>query len=53
MSRVNFFALGGQDERGKNCSVLEIGEDLFIFNSGTLVPTTSLLGVKQLIPDFD
>ncbi|WP_027119425.1 ribonuclease J [[Mycoplasma] testudinis] len=53
MSKVNFFALGGQDERGKNCSVLEIGDDLFIFNSGTLVPTTSLLGVKQLIPDFD
>lgn len=53
MSKLNFFALGGQDERGKNCYVLEINNDLYIFNSGSLVPTTSLLGVKQLIPDFD
>lgn len=52
-SRINFFSLGGQDERGKNCYVLEIDNNIFIFNAGSLVPTTSLLGVKQLIPDFD
>ncbi len=50
--RFNFFALGGQDERGKNCYVLEINDGVFIVNFGALVPTTSLLGVKQLIPDF-
>ncbi|WP_052663121.1 ribonuclease J [Mycoplasmoides pirum] len=51
-SRINFFALGGQDERGKNCYVLEINDNIFIINFGALIPTTSLLGVKQLIPDF-
>lgn len=52
-SKISFFALGGQDERGKNCYVLEINNNVFIINCGVLVPTTSLLGVKQLIPDFD
>lgn len=52
-NKINFFALGGQDERGKNCYVLEIDNNIFIFNAGALVPTSSLLGVKQLIPDFD
>ncbi|WP_052663969.1 ribonuclease J [Mycoplasmoides alvi] len=52
-NKFSFFALGGQDERGKNCYVLEINNNIFIVNCGVLVPTASLLGVKQLIPDFD
>lgn len=51
-AKIKFFALGGQDERGKNCAVLEIDGSLFVFNAGALVPTASLLGVKQLIPDY-
>ncbi|AAB95869.1 RNase J family beta-CASP ribonuclease [Mycoplasmoides pneumoniae] len=52
MAKINFFAFGGQDERGKNCFVLEINNDVFIFNVGSLTPTTAVLGVKKIIPDF-
>lgn len=52
MAKIKFFALGGQDERGKNCYVLEIDNDVFIFNVGSLTPTTAVLGVKKIIPDF-
>ncbi|QZX49216.1 ribonuclease J [Mycoplasma sp. E35C] len=52
MAKINFFTLGGQDEQGKNCSVLEVNDDIYLFNTGSLVPINSLLGVEQLIPDY-
>ncbi|WP_208964763.1 ribonuclease J [Mycoplasmoides gallisepticum] len=52
MAKINFFTLGGQDEQGKNCSVLEVNDDIYLFNAGSLVPINSLLGVEQLIPDY-
>ncbi|UVD81971.1 ribonuclease J [Mycoplasma iguanae] len=52
MAKINFFALGGLDENGKNCYVLEVDNDLYIINSGTKVPISSVNGVDTLIPDF-
>ncbi|MGX9358329.1 ribonuclease J [Mycoplasma sp. 128] len=53
MSKINFFALGGQDENGKNCYVLEIDSKIFVINAGTKVPINSHNGIDTLIADFD
>ncbi|VEU60518.1 putative hydrolase [Mycoplasmopsis bovigenitalium] len=52
MNNINFFALGGLDENGKNCYVLEFNNKIFIINAGTKVPINSKNGVDTLIPDF-
>ncbi|MGL5357668.1 MAG: ribonuclease J [Metamycoplasmataceae bacterium] len=52
MSLINFFALGGLDENGKNCYILEIDNDLFIINYGKKVPISSTNGIDTLIADY-
>ncbi|WP_338068666.1 hypothetical protein [Mycoplasma nasistruthionis] len=52
MNNVNIFALGGQDENGKNCYVFEHNDNIFVINSGAKVPIDNNNGVDTLIPDF-
>lgn len=53
MSKINFFALGGLDENGKNSYILEIDQKIFILNFGTKVPINSHNGIDTLICNFD
>ncbi|ACF07441.1 ribonuclease J [Metamycoplasma arthritidis] len=53
MSKINFFALGGLDEKGKNSYVLDIDGKLFIINAGTKVPINSHNGIDTLICNYD
>ncbi|TPR54297.1 ribonuclease J [Metamycoplasma neophronis] len=53
MNKINFFALGGLDENGKNAYVLEINGKLFIINSGTKVPINSHNGIDTLICNYE
>jgi len=52
MSTIKFFALGGIDENGKDCYVLEHDNDIFIVNAGIHYENKPILGVDSLIPDF-
>lgn len=52
MANINIFALGGLDENGKNCYVLEYENDIFVINTGAKVPINSNNGVDTLIPNF-
>lgn len=52
MAKISFFALGGQDENGKNCYILEIDDNIFIINSGAKIPLDSSVGVDTIIADF-
>ncbi|WP_029608481.1 MBL fold metallo-hydrolase RNA specificity domain-containing protein [Mycoplasma simbae] len=52
MNHINIFALGGLDENGKNCYVLEYNNKIYVINAGTKVPINSKNGVDTLIPDF-
>lgn len=52
MSRFNFFALGGIDENGKNCYILEIENSIFVINIGVKVPITSTNGIDTIIPNL-
>ena len=59
MSKINFFALGGLGENGKNLYVLEILKedsdeinDIFILDAGLKYPTDELFGVDSLLPNI-
>ena len=58
MSKINFFALGGLEENGKNLYVLEILKeddsinDIFILDAGLKYPTDELFGVDALLPNI-
>ena len=53
MERVKYFTLGGNDENGKNMSVIEINDEIYIVDAGVRYPQSSeLLGVEIIIPDF-
>lgn len=52
MNQVRIFALGGLDEDGKNLTVVEINQDIFIIDAGLKYPDGQHLGVEIIIPDF-
>ncbi|MBQ3253810.1 MAG: ribonuclease J [Acholeplasmatales bacterium] len=52
MSKINFFALGGLQENGKNLYVLEVDEKLFVLDCGSKFPTSELYGVDIIVNDL-
>ena len=52
MSKIKIFALGGLNESGKNMYVIDVDNDLFIFDAGLKYADDKMLGVDYIIPDF-
>ncbi|HZJ86758.1 MAG TPA: ribonuclease J, partial [Erysipelothrix sp.] len=53
MEKIRFLRLGGNDEDGKNISVIEVNDEMYIVDVGVRYPQSSeLLGVEIIIPDF-
>lgn len=52
MSTIKIFALGGLGENGKNMYICDIDDKIFILDAGLKYPSTELLGVDSIIPDF-
>lgn len=52
MSKINFFALGGVQENGKNLFVLDIDDSLYILDCGLKYPTADLYGVDVIVNDL-
>jgi ribonuclease J len=50
-NKVKVFALGGLDENGKNMYVVEINNDIFVFEAGIKYPESSMPGIDFIIPD--
>ena len=53
MSKINIFALGGQNEIGKNMYVVEVDESIYVFEAGLKYADDKLLGVDYIIPIYD
>lgn len=53
MSKIKIFALGGLNENGKNMYVVNVDENIFVFDAGLKYPNANMLGVDYIIPKFD
>lgn len=51
-SPLRIIPLGGLNEIGKNMTVFECGNDMFIIDCGLAFPDSEMLGVDIVIPDF-
>ena len=50
---VKILALGGLDENGRDCYVVEINDDIFVLDAGTCLPDKTVPGVDYMIPNPD
>lgn len=53
MSKIKIFALGGQNESGKNMYVIEVDKDIFVFDAGLKYADDKMLGIDYIIPNYD
>ena len=53
MANINIFALGGQDENGKDIFIIEVENDIFVINSGIKFPINDRWGVDGVIADTE
>lgn len=49
---VHIIPLGGLDEIGKNMTVYECGNDIFVVDCGLAFPDDDMLGIDLVIPDI-
>ena len=50
--KLKIIPLGGLDEIGKNCTVLEYGKDMIVVDCGVSFPDEEMYGVDLVLPDF-
>ena len=53
MSKIKVFALGGLNENGKNIYVIDVDNNIFVFDAGLKYPSQNMLGVDYIIPKID
>lgn len=51
--RIKFLALGGLDQPGQDCYVIEINDDIFVIECGSGLPDKNLPGVDLVLPNLD
>lgn len=52
-SKLKIIPLGGLNEIGKNMTVFEYGNDIFILDCGLAFPEDDMPGIDMVIPDFN
>ena len=50
--KLKLIPIGGLQEIGKNCAVVEYGNDMVMIDCGLTFPDQDMLGVDIVIPDF-
>lgn len=53
MNKIKIHAIGGLDENGKNCYVVEVNDNIYIFDCGLKYAQENLYGIDYIIPDFN
>lgn len=53
MSKIKIFSLGGLNENGKNMYVVEVDQEIFVFDAGLKYAEESMLGIDYIIPKID
>lgn len=52
MSKIKIFGLGGLSESGKNSYVIEVDDEIYVFDAGIKFASGNLLGIDYIMPDF-
>ena len=52
-SKLKIYALGGNEEVGRNCTVFEWGNDIIILDVGLQFPEEDMPGVDYIIPNIE
>lgn len=52
MSKIKIFSMGGLDENGKNLYVVEVNDDIFVFDCGLKYASGNLFGIDYIIPEY-
>lgn len=52
MSKIKIFSLGGLNENGKNMYVVEVDDNIFVFDAGLKYATDKMLGIDYILPDY-
>lgn len=50
--KLRVYALGGLEEIGRNCTVLECGNDIVIIDIGLMFPEEGMPGIDYIIPNI-
>ncbi len=53
MSKIKIFSLGGLNENGKNMYVVNVDEDIFVFDAGLKYDNDLNLGIDYIVPNID
>ena len=53
MEKIKIFSLGGLDETGKNTYVVEVSDDIFVFDCGLKYSEGNMYGIDYVIPDYE
>ena len=53
MSKIKIFALGGLNEIGKNMYIVDVDDQIYIFEAGLKYASDELLGIDYIIPNYD
>lgn len=53
MSKIKIFGLGGLNDIGKNMYIVDVDNDIFVFDAGLKYADDRMLGVDYIIPDFN
>ena len=53
MSKIKIFALGGLNENGKSMYIVDVDDELFVFDAGLKYDNDINLGIDYIIPNFD
>ena len=53
MSKIKIFSLGGLNEIGKNMFIVDVNNEIYVFESGMKYASDDLLGIDYIIPNYD
>ena len=52
MSKIRIFGLGGLNETGKSMFIVDVDDNIYVFDAGLKYSSETMLGVDYILPDY-